>query len=101
MKTNKDKMISIEKLNERLDRIENLLLSKKDVLNLNELCSYTSLSKSYLYKLTSNNSIPYYRPNGKQIYFSKSEIDNWLLQNRSASHLELEEKAINYVVNKK
>jgi excisionase family DNA binding protein len=94
-------MVTIEIINERLDRIENLLISKKDVLNLNELCSYTGLSKSYLYKLTSANLIPYYRPNGKQIYFSKSEIDLWLLKNRNATHSELEEKAINYVISKK
>ncbi len=94
-------MVTIEIINERLDRIESLLISKKDVLNLNELCSYTGLSKSYLYKLTSANSIPYYRPNGKQIFFSKSEINLWLLQNRNATHSELKEKAINYVISKK
>lgn len=94
-------METIEKINERLDSIEALILSNKEVLTLNETSRYTGLSKSYLYKLTSSNNIPYYRPNGKQIFFSKEEINLWLLQNRNATNKELENKAINYVINKK
>lgn len=47
----------------RLDRIEKLLLSQKTVLNFEELVEYTRLSQSYLYKLTSKGDIPFYRPN--------------------------------------
>lgn len=46
------------KLSERLDRIEKLLVANKKVLTFDEACDYTGISKSYLYKLTSQNEIP-------------------------------------------
>ena len=81
----------------RLKNIESLLLSQKTVLNFDEVTAYTGLSKSYLYKLTCSGGIPCYKPQGKHIYFNKTEIDNWLLQNRKATNRELENKAINLV----
>lgn len=51
------------------------------MLNFNDLVSYTGLSKSYLYKLTSNGKLPAYKPFGKCLYFDKLEVENWLKQN--------------------
>lgn len=42
--------------------------------------------------------IPYYRPNGKQIYFDRSEVEAWMKQNRVATIKETEQQAIAYVV---
>jgi excisionase family DNA binding protein len=84
-------------IDDRLRNIESLLLSQKVVLNFNEVATYTGLSKSYLYKLTSSAGIPCYKPQGKQIYFNKQEIDQWLLQNRKATNLELENQASTFV----
>ena len=69
-------------LQEELEHIKTLLLSKKNVLNLNELSEYTGYSKSYIYKLTSRNAIPYFKPSGKAIFFDRVEIDTWLLKNK-------------------
>ena len=41
-----------EELQKELEQIKTLLLSKKNVLNINELADYTGYSKSYIYKLT-------------------------------------------------
>jgi excisionase family DNA binding protein len=84
-------------IDDRLRNIEFLLLSQKVVLNFNEVAIYTGLSKSYLYKLTSTAEIPCYKPQGKQIYFNKQEIDQWLLQNRKATNLELDSQASTFV----
>ena len=65
-----------------LEQIKTLLLSKKNVLNLNELSEYTGYSKSYIYKLTSRQAIPYFKPSGKAIFFDRVEIDTWLLKNK-------------------
>ncbi len=64
-----------------------LLLEKKSVFNkeilsFSEACSYLNISSSFLYKLTSERKIPYYIPNGKKIYFRKSELDFWATKNR-------------------
>lgn len=91
-------------LENRLDNIEILLrsqaLNNKIVFNIDELVLYTKLAKLYVYKLTSQNKIPFYRPNGKQLFFKKEEIDNWLLRNRQSTKEEIEIEAANYSVNK-
>lgn len=74
------------------------LLAAKSVLTLEDVALLTGLSKSHLYKLTSNKEIPHYRPNGKFIYFSKDEIEKWMMRGRVASNDELEQQAVNYVV---
>lgn len=94
-------MESLQSIDERLKAIETLLLSQKTVLNFNEVAAYTGLSKSYLYKLTSSGGIPCYKPQGKHIYFSKQEVDQWLMQNRKATNAEIESEASTYVTLKK
>lgn len=82
----------------RLKNIESLLLLQKTVLNFDEVAAYIGLSKSYLYKLTCSGGIPCYKPQGKHIYFNKVEIDNWLLQNRKSTTIEIDEMANNHII---
>ena len=89
-------MENLQSIDERLGHIEALLLSQKTVFNFDEMANYASLSKSYLYKLTCSGGVPCYKPNGKHIYFSKVEIDQWLLSNRKATKEEIESKAATY-----
>tara|TARA_B110000444_G_C18508411_1_gene441153 strand:+ start:73 stop:468 length:396 start_codon:yes stop_codon:yes gene_type:complete len=83
-----NKVMTPSELQKELEEIKTLLLSKKNVLNINELSDYTGYSKSYVYKLTSRNSIPYFKPSGKSIFFDRVEIDTWLLKNK---HLQVKE----------
>ena len=59
------------KILEQLDRIEQLLISNKRVLNFDEACNFIGVSRSFMYKLTSSRQIPHCKPNGKLIYFEK------------------------------
>ena len=70
----------------RLDRIERLLTSQDTVLSFAQAANYAGLSHSYLYQLTSRCEIPHSKPHGKKIYFSKRELDAWLLQNKVRSN---------------
>lgn len=90
-------MENLKSIDDRLRNIESLLLSQKTVLNFDEVAAYTGLSKSYLYKLTCSGGVPCFKPQGKQIYFNKQEIDNWLLQNRKATTKELDNQAATFV----
>lgn len=89
---------------ERLEKIERLLesqnLLQKEVLNLNESALYLELSTSHLYRLTSTSCIPYYKPNGKKLYFKRTELDQWLLRNRVITKDEIETQAANYLIKK-
>lgn len=84
---------------ERLNSIERYsLLAAKNVLVLDDVALLTGLSKSHLYKLTCKHEIPFYKPNGKQIYFDRGEVENWMKQGRVATYEELEAKAVTYCV---
>ena len=85
-------------LDERLSRIENMLLSQKTVLNFEEASVYTGLSKSHLYKLTSTGGVPCYKPTGKKLYFDKEELDEWMLRNKKLSQDEIDDKAENFLM---
>lgn len=89
------------KLDERLERIEKLLLGSKKVLTFDEACDYTGISRSYMYKLTGSQSIPCSKPNGKVIFFEKEKLDEWLLQNKRKSNQEIENEASSYVLKNK
>lgn len=98
---------------EKLNNIENLLKSYRlqdnskvlqvgsvEILNLDQATEYLSLSKSTLYKFTSQREIPHFKK-GKKIYFRKKELDDWLTQLRIATKDEIEQEAINYLIKNK
>lgn len=88
----------------RLENLQRLIESQgiytKEVLNFNEACLYLELSQSHLYKLTSAGNIPYYKPNGKKLYFKRTELENWLLRNRNTTQEEIDSKAADYLIKK-
>jgi len=69
----------------------------KETLDFNETAQYINQSRSYLYKLTSQGLIPHYKPNGKKIYFKRSELDGWLLKNKVYSGDEIAEQVDNHM----
>ena len=85
----------------KLTNLENLIKKgqTEKPLTLNEAAQYLDISKSYIYKLTCSNKIPHYKPQGKKIYFDKSELDSWLMTNPVKSTADIEQKADDYLVN--
>ena len=84
---------------ERLARIERYsLLAAKNVLNIDDVVLLTGYSKQHVYNLTCKNLIPYYKPNGKNMYFDRREVENWMKQNRHDTQEEAEQKAAAYMV---
>lgn len=83
----------------KLNALEKLIIANKDkkVMTLDEVATYTGLSKSYLYKLTSTGAIPHYKPRSKMIYFERDEINDWLLQNRQKLKSEIDQEAAEFV----
>ena len=81
------------KVEERLAALEAIFLNQKEILTFKEACVYTGISRSTLYKMTHSSAIPFYRPNGKLIYFEKSELLAWMRRNRSMTEEEANEKA--------
>ena len=88
------KINSIQILNAN---IEQLLQQDERPLSFSEAAEYLDVSKSHLYKLTHKNLITFFKPNGKKIYFLKSDLRMWLLRNRQSTADEIEQKAVDYV----
>jgi len=72
-------------------------LSQKEVLNFDEACTFTGLGKSYMYKLTSGQKVPHFKPFGKMVFFNRVELENWLLQNPIKTIDEIEAQASTYL----
>ena len=81
--------------------VEQLLRGQKTVLNFAEACEFTGLSKTYMYKLTHQRRIPHFKPHGKNIYFNREELEQWLLQNPVKTAEQKEREAVDYVVRKR
>ncbi len=87
-------------IEERLERIEQLLLSKKKVMTLEDAASYSGLKKSFLYKLSAKNILPISKPLGKVIFIDKDRFDEFLLSNPSKTQQEIEQEAMSYIAKK-
>ncbi|MEO7214928.1 helix-turn-helix domain-containing protein [Mucilaginibacter sp.] len=90
----------------KVERLENLLVNGKDngitlkeMLTIVEASEYMGISKSSLYKMTMRSELPTYRPGGKKVYLKRTEINDWLASQRRNSNAEIEQQAINYMVN--
>ena len=82
----------IEELQKRMDAVEDSLDNAKEVLSVEEAARFMDIARSSLYKMTSDRSIPFYRPNGKMIYFEKADILEWIRKNRVMSVMYDEDK---------
>ncbi len=70
---------------------------QSEVLTSEEAAIFLNIEKSYLYKLTSAGILPFSKPNGKMIYFSKQDLIKWALSNRRTGNMELDAKAATYL----
>ena len=63
----------IEELQKRMDAVEDILDNAKEVFSVEEAARFMDIARSSLYKMTSDRSIPFYRPNGKMRTKNKNQ----------------------------
>ena len=91
---NQTRSVTMEEIAKRLERIEQKLQANDiQPLQFAEAAKYLGLSKSTLYRLTSQSVIPHHKPGGKKIVFLKTDLDSYLLRNRIHSLNELRDGA--------
>jgi excisionase family DNA binding protein len=83
----------IADLQKRVETLEDMLEAGKEVLTVEEAAKFMGMARSSLYKMTSDQTIPFYRPNGKMIFFEKTDLLSWIRKNRVSSREEIEEEA--------
>ena len=72
----------------------NTIFCTKEVLTSEEAAKYLGVSKSALYKWTSERKIPHYKsPTGKMCFFNRQEVEAWMQSQRVATDEELEAQA--------
>ena len=97
-KMNLDHERKIVELQERVNRLENLCYTAKEVLNLEEASAFLGIAKSTLYKMTHQNRLPYFKPAGKLIFFEKQALLDWVKGAKALSEEELKEEAANRLI---
>jgi len=65
-------------------------------MNTEKAIAYLNCSKSYLYKMTSQNKIPHSK-RGKKIFFQKEVLDSWLLENKIKTEDEIHSLTENFL----
>lgn len=95
VQSNKEANLSrqVAELQGRVKSLEQLLHQGKDVLTLEEAAKFMGIARSSLYKMTHEQTIPFYKPNGKMIFFEKSDLLAWVRKNRVSSESEISEEA--------
>lgn len=58
---------------------QNKLLFENKILRINDVVDILGYSKSHVYRLTSQNKIPFYKK-GKTLFFMSQEIVQWVQQ---------------------
>jgi excisionase family DNA binding protein len=94
----------ISKMNSLISLMEEhnkLIRLQKDVLTISEASTYSGLSISRIYHLTSERVIKHSKPSGKQIFIRVEDLIEYLLQNPVATNTEINQKAINKFLNEK
>ena len=89
--------ITLQDLADKIEFLTSAVMINKPVLSFKETAIYLDLTESYLYKLTSRQEIPHYKPRGKMLTFSREELDEWQLQRRVKSNAEIEKEASNHI----
>lgn len=94
----------LEEIGARITRIEQALSKRaqleEDILDTNAAAEFIGVSKNWLYTLTSQKLIPYYR-RGKKLHFKKDELRQWLCTRKILTQEEVDAKAELYCLTKK
>ncbi len=91
----------LKSIETRVEELEQMVFQVKNIFSFDEASKFLNLSKSYLYKLTSGNLIPHYKPQGKMLYFEKEELEAWLRQNPVKTQAQIAREAQQYVMSNK
>jgi excisionase family DNA binding protein len=75
-------------------------LSAKALMSVEDAAKFLNLAKTTLYQLTSRNEIPFVKRTRK-LYFSRADLENWLLEGTQKSKKEIEKEAILFIQTQK
>jgi len=66
------------KFNELKEEIQSISKKCDDIFSTKKLSNYLDISVNTIYRYVKNKNIPYHRIGGKNLFFIKSEIIDWM-----------------------
>lgn len=72
-------------IEQRVSLLESVALQNKKILNFKEACVYMGFSKSTMYKKTMAGTLPFSKPNNKELRFERQKLEEWLLSNKQTA----------------
>ena len=84
-------IITLDELAQKTNKIQD------PPLTLVEACDFLHYTSNFVYKLYNRNLILYHKPNGKSLFFYKSELNDWICR-RSEYTIEELAKIRHYAV---
>lgn len=99
---------AFNKLHEKLDKIERLLLSRSEIslpeedklLTIKQAAEFLVLSVPTIYGLVQRHEVPVCK-RGKRLYFSKQDLTSWIKDGRKKTNSEIEAEAHTYLLTSK
>lgn len=95
----------VQELNAKIDNITLLLqfpkpdVKQSDLLTIQEAATFLNLSKSTLYNKANKSELPYMKK-GKRLYFSRSELIDYIKSGKIYSIQEIQEQTNNFLSKK-
>lgn len=77
------------------------MTNDKKILTFDEGCELLGYAKSYVYKMTAKGILPFSKPNNKKIFFSREQLEKWMLSNANIGSAQREINAATYVTTHK
>lgn len=75
----------ISKLNTLIILLRQQTLMQKQVFNSHEAALYLKCSLRHIYRLSARNKIPCYKVDGRRLFFSHPELQQWLLSQKKTA----------------
>lgn len=63
--------------------------NRKEIMSVDDAGFFLGISKSHIYRLTSERILPHFKPHNKVIYFKRSELIAWIEKGRVQTKDEL------------
>lgn len=100
---------AVKMLTNEVSELKRLLIQKKeqsvsdqpeDLLTIQKAAKFLSLTVPTMYSKVSKNELPFMK-RGKRLYFSRTELLEYLKEGRKKTNAEIEQEAETYLINKK
>lgn len=89
-------MEDLREINERLARLERIAEGKPKVLTVQEAAAMLHLSVSRVYHLARLRRLPFYRSQGRRIWFAVEELEAWQKAKRIPTDEDVMREAAQY-----